>query len=308
MISCCLEESSCTNVTPVKRLDDLTVDDLVASPVWRYEGGSGAEAVVAPANRESLSQMDDEIFLAATDFELSDSSRHFGFCFPADDSGIDYLQPVILTGSRHVAFWFDRPASPEALSSQWRALGKEPVEIFPISFRCLVPVDGRTVSGHITGVQTFEDLMSPWPAVAISKESKSPEGPGTTARRSGSAESMLTARPVEAPRKDIGTSGKRTARRRKAEMTVEFTQGSFRGTGITGDVSRRGMFVRSTMIPGAGPALRLTVSLPEGRKLILTGRVVRSAASAASPGFGLRLADDWPDYEDLFSRLRGKPE
>jgi hypothetical protein len=296
----------------MKRLDALTVEDLVASPVWRYEGGSGPEAVVAPAKRESLSQMDDEIFLAATEFELPDSSRHFGFCFPADDSGIDYLQPVIVRGSHHVAFWFDRPAPPEVLSSQWRALGKEPGDIFPVTFRCLVPVDGRTVTGRIAAIQSSQDLMSAWPAVAISKEAEPSERPDTTVRRCRSPDSMLTARPVEAPRKDIGTGGKRTARRRKAEMTVEFTQGAFRGTGTTGDISRRGMFVRSTMIPGAGPALRLTVSLPEGRKLVLTGRVVRSApddpASAASPGFGLRLVDEWPNYEDLFSRLRGKPE
>src|SRR5262249_43626287 len=53
--------------TPVKRLADLTVEDLIGSPVWRYEGGTGAEALVAPSARQSLSQLDDEIFLAATE-------------------------------------------------------------------------------------------------------------------------------------------------------------------------------------------------------------------------------------------------
>jgi Tfp pilus assembly protein PilZ len=72
------------------------------------------------------------------------------------------------------------------------------------------------------------------------------------------------------------------------------------------------MFVHSTRIPGTGPNLRLTVNLPEGRKLVLTGRVVRSSAddsrSKRSPGFGLRLSEDSPDYASLLSRLRRKPE
>jgi hypothetical protein len=268
----------------VKRLVDLTVDDLTASPVWRYEGGSGEESLVAPSERESLSQLDDEIFLAATEFALADASRHLGFCFPADDSGIDYLQPVIVGRSRHVAFWFDRPVSAEELARQWAAFGKEPKQIFPVAFRCRIPVDGRTVSGRISGVETSESAPAGRTAV--------PE-PKTANRRRG-----------------VGTSEKRTARRRPAEMTVEFSQGDLQGTGVIGDVSRRGMFVQTTRIPGTGPVLRLTVNLPGGRKLVLRGKVVRNAEGISSKppsGFGLRLVDDWPDYDDLFWR-RDKPK
>lgn len=285
----------------VKRLAELTVEDLVANPVWRYEGGSGARALVAPTKRDSLSQMDDEIFLAATAFELFDSTPHAGFCFPADDSGIGYLQPVIVSGSRHVSFWLDTPAPPVLLESLWKALGKEPGEIFPVTFRCLVPVDGRTVSGRIASFESSQDLRSGGPAPTIPEDSE-------TAGRTGR---ILTARPIQA-RRDTGAVEKRTARRRKAEMTVEFAQDAFRGTGITGNLSRRGMFVRSTRIPGAGPALKLTVKLPGGRKLVLTGRVIRTVAdaspSAASSGFGVRFSDDSPGYDDLFSQPRDKPE
>ncbi len=285
----------------VKRLVELSVEDLVASPVWRYEGGSGAKATVVPSKRESLSQSDDEIFLAATEFELFDSSRHFGFCFPADDSGIDYLQPVILGPSGHVSFWFDGPALPEVLSSQWRTLGKQPPDIFPVTFRCLVPVDGRTVSGRIEGVESSRDLTSGSPAPTIPEDAAA-ENPRGAAR-------IPTARPVQA-RRNTGPVEKRTARRRKAEVKVDFTQGSLHGTGTTGDVSPRGMFVRSTRIPGTGPMLRLSVNLPEGRTLVLRGRVVRGStaisSTGTSPGFGLRLAGDSPEYEDLLSRLRDK--
>jgi hypothetical protein len=116
----------------------------------------------------------------------------------------------------------------------------------------------------------------------------------------------LTARPIEI-RRGVGPPSTRTARRRKAEWTVEFTQGPIRGTGITGDVSPRGMFVRSNQIPGTGPMVKLTVNLPEGRKLVLTGKVVRSAEENP-PGFGLRLAEDVPGYDELLARLREKPK
>ena len=56
----------------MKRLAELTVEDLVADPVWRYEGGTGPQALVEPAKRDSLSRMDDEIFLANYSDGLSD--------------------------------------------------------------------------------------------------------------------------------------------------------------------------------------------------------------------------------------------
>jgi hypothetical protein len=279
----------------MKRLAELTAEDLRTSPVWRFEGGTGAEALVARADRATLSKLDDEIFLAATDFELFDSTLRFGFCFPAEDSGLDYLQPVIIAGDTHVGFWFDGPVSAATLEKQWKALGKEPREIFPVQFRCLVPVDGRTVNGRIERVESTEDVAREAPAPSARIED-APKREGTS-RRS-----------VEGRRPGIGTGEKRTARRRKAEMTVEFTQDALHGVGVVGDVSRRGMFVRSDRIPGTGPMLRLKVNLPDGRQLVLKGRVVRSEGEqpSSAPGFGLRLLDDWPDYERLFPPKRPK--
>ena len=283
----------------MKRLVDLTVEDLRQSPAWRYEGGDGSEALVEPAARETLSQDDDEIFLASTEFELADRSRHFGFCFPADDSGLDYLQPVILTDAGPVSFWFDRPPSPETIARQWSALGRQPTQIFPAVFRCLVPVDGRTVRGRIEQIATPEDEEA-----AAAEE----------APRPAADPPPLTARPVAARRRGARKVEKRTSLRRAAEIAVEFAQGPLQATGITGDVSRRGMFVRSPQLPGTGPLLRLTVKLPGGRKLELKGRVVRhgpASSHSSAPranGFGLRLAEEWPEYENLFPPRRDKPE
>jgi len=283
----------------VKRIVDLTAADLRASPVWRYEGGNGPDAIVAPTDRSKLSQADDEVFLAVTDFELYDGSRHTGFCFPADDSGIDYLQPAIVSPDGHVNFWTDGPVAPEELAARWRVLGKQPGEIFPAAFRCLVPVDGRTVSGWIAGVESSRDLTVAIRDVAGGMaRADGPAGPAALDR-------APTARPVEARREKDAPIDKRTARRRSAEMTVEFTQDSLRGTGIAENISRRGMFVRASHVPTAGPQLRLTVNLPDGRKLVLTGRVVRSADESAT-GFGLRLADDFPNYDSLFPGSRNR--
>ncbi len=266
----------------MKRLVDLTIEDLEANPVWRYEGGTGAEAVAVPFQRDSLSRADDEVFLAATEFELFDTTRHTGYCFPADGDSIDYLQPSIVTGSGPVAFWFEESPPPDVIRRQWAALGKEPADIFPISFRCLVPVDDRTIQGRIDGVKFSID-----PLDASAGEPAAPRG------------------------RAIGLGQTRTARRRPAEMTVEFRQGDVYGSGVTGDISRRGVFVRSSWIPGTGPVVRLTVNLPGGRKLALSGRVVRSVDPAtpstqSSPGFGLRLLDDWPGYDDLFGKRGSK--
>ncbi len=268
----------------MKRLVDLTIEDLAAHPVWRYEGGSGADASAAQTDLRTLSQMDDEVFLAATEFELFDGTKHTGFCFPADGSGIDYLQPVILTPSGPVSFWFEDAPDADTLAGQWKALHKEPKNIFPIAYRCLVPVDGQTRSGRIDAVASSDAVEAP------------KKGDGNV--------------PPPKRRRGIGVSATRTTRRRNAEMTVEFSQGKLYGTGVTGDVSRRGMFVRTPWIPGTGPVLRLTVNLPGGRKLALTGRVVRTVPgdrpSPGSPGFGLRLLDEWPEWDDMFGKRNHK--
>ncbi len=291
----------------MKRLADLTVEDLTSAPVWRYEGGEGANAVVVADGRDGLSQMDDEIFLAATDFLLSDSSQHLGFCFPVDNAGLDYLQPVIVTRTGHVQFWFDGVVAPEVLSAQWAALGKRAEEVFPVRFRCRVSVDGSDVTGVIPGIESSAGTLSARPVGPLAGASEEvDEVPYSSGRPDGT---VLSARPKRVRRVFASRAGivvTRTAPRRRVEMMVEFDQGGSRGTGVTGDVSRGGIFVRSARPPNSGPAVNLTVHLPGGRKLLLVGRVVRSAAASEqspSPGFALRLTDKPAEYDEFFSRL-----
>ena len=280
----------------MKRISDLTIADLAENPVWRYEEGTGPRALVSATERSELSRSDDEVYLAATDFELFDGSRYPGYCFPVDDSGIDYLQPALFSPSGHVNFWTEDPVDPEDLVERWRTIGKRAGEIFPVAFRCRVPVDQRTISGWIAGVESSRDLT-----VAIRELPGDPRSDGVAGP--ATPERPPAARPVES-RQRGGKVEKRTARRRPAEMTVEFTQDALHGTGVAENVTRRGMFVRSARTPTPGPQVRLTVHLPGGRELVLTGRVVRQAGDPSSKGFGLRLVDDFPGYDALFPRHR----
>jgi PilZ domain-containing protein len=283
----------------VKRLTELTIQDLAAAPVWRYEGGTGGEAIVTAEERSSLSQADEDVFLAATDFFLPDSSQHLGFCFPADAAGIEYLQPVIVTPAGQVRFWFDRAVAREALATQWGVLGKRAEEVFPVRFRCRVAVDGREIAGVIRDIETSED----W----VSKPGELASAPGSRGQGAGgpSAEPRPTrVRPFPAVQ-----SGRRTSFRHRVEMVVEFEQGGSHGAGVAGNVSRTGMFVCSTQPPNIGPALKLTLHLPGGRELHLSGRVVRSALTSDSsrPGFGLALTDKPEEYDQFLTRLLQPP-
>lgn len=300
------------NVRALQRLVDLTIEDLSTTPVWRYEGGSGAEAVVVPTGRSSLSGEDDEVCLAATEFTLCDSSRHLGFCFPVDDSGLDYLQPVILTRNGQVSFWFDGPIAQEVLAAQWNALGKRAEEVFPVQFRCLVPVAGRTVTGVIPHVESSAETFCSGNAGPVLETARANGSQTNSVPRAGRSIRVVRPTPARAF-SAVGPSLRSKARppRHIVEMMVEFEHGDSRGTGVTRDISSGGMFVAASPLPNVGPSLQLTVHLPNGRRLELKGKVVRSALqpdvspAPAPAGFGVRLTDQPPEYDELLSRLLG---
>ena len=286
----------------MKRLVDLTVGDLTASPIWRYEGGSSEDALVEAEDRASLSQRDEEILLAATDFVLTDSSEHLGFCFPVDGESIDYLQPVIVAPAMHVRFWFDGSVAPEGLAAQWKALGRKEDEIFPVRFSCRVPVDGRKVAGVIPRVAT------PASVTPVNRGARdSAEDPPDVRLADGAGSRVPSGRARRLRESRAGIPDKRTAPRHRVEMLVEFDLGGSWERGVTGEISRSGMFVRSPRIPSVGPAVNLTVHLPGGRELLLKGRVVPTSEDLAQPaGFGVRLTEKPGEYDEFLRRLPGR--
>lgn len=133
----------------MKRLSDLRPSDLQRVLVWRYVGENDDTASVQATERRELSRRDEATFIAHTQFTLADGSQHVGFCTPAEGSTLESIQPVIVTDAGTFYFWFDPPPSRESWRAQLRLLGVPPDSVFPVHYRCTVPVDGRFVFGTI---------------------------------------------------------------------------------------------------------------------------------------------------------------
>jgi hypothetical protein len=132
----------------VKRLSELTNDDLSRYPVWRYEGESDESAIVSPV--AGFADPDREAYIARTRFVLADGSEWWGYCSPTDDSGLDYLQPVLITPGGPVRFWHDEaPPEPEPART-CRLLGRPVGRVFPARYECVVTVEGRVVAGELS--------------------------------------------------------------------------------------------------------------------------------------------------------------
>ena len=97
--------------------------------------------------------------------------------------------------------------------------------------------------------------------------------------------------------------------RKKRRFLVEFTLQGANCTGFTYDVSPTGIFVRSIRLPYPGTVLTANLHLPEGKRIEVRGKVVRSfrvpaALSRLIPsGFSLRLSDTPEDYFQFLSTL-----
>jgi hypothetical protein len=136
----------------MKRLAELRSEDFEVHPVWGYYGTEGTEdtdAVVEPRAVVEVTEADPTVLLAATEFHLADGTAAAGFCSPADDSGLDYVQPVIFIADRQVPLW--RPGLGGDVAARiCLDLGRPASDVFPIAWRCLVPVDGEVRAGNIT--------------------------------------------------------------------------------------------------------------------------------------------------------------
>lgn len=95
----------------------------------------------------------------------------------------------------------------------------------------------------------------------------------------------------------------------KKRYLVDFDAGERIGSGFTGDLSARGVFVCAVYLPRPGTSLRLCLKLPGGRRLMLRGVVVRSykvparLARFVPGGFCVRLKDAPEEYFQLLAAL-----
>jgi hypothetical protein len=104
-------------------------------------------------------------------------------------------------------------------------------------------------------------------------------------------------------------SERRSFARKKRRFLVEFRLRGAACTGFTYDVSPTGIFVRSVRLPDPGTSMAAQLHLPEGKRIEVRGRVVRSfrvppALSRVVPsGFSIRLADTPEDYFQFLATL-----
>lgn len=97
--------------------------------------------------------------------------------------------------------------------------------------------------------------------------------------------------------------------RKKRRFLVEFKLGDAACNGFTYDVSPSGIFVRCIRLPSPGTFLTADLHLPEGTRITLRGKVVRSfrvppALSRLIPsGFSIRLSDTPEAYYQLLMSL-----
>jgi hypothetical protein len=102
---------------------------------------------------------------------------------------------------------------------------------------------------------------------------------------------------------------KRGFARSKRRFLVEF---NFQGTvctGFTNDVSPTGIFIRSVRLPTPGTLLTANLHLPDGKRIAVRGKVVRShrvpaALSRLIPsGFSILLSETPEDYYQFLATL-----
>jgi hypothetical protein len=151
-----------------KRFLALTATDFAVSPVWRYwkvpaVSSDPPESIVVgyrvaetewvePSALTALTEDTDLVYLAATEFRLASGEVLLGYCSPQDASGLDYIQPVILTPRGPVPLWYDIPVPPEVFASVMERLPSPSSSAFPVHYRCLVPCDGSFLEGVVDSV------------------------------------------------------------------------------------------------------------------------------------------------------------
>src|SRR5215471_11242325 len=106
---------------------------------------------------------------------------------------------------------------------------------------------------------------------------------------------------------------RRAQPRRRIRLIVNFGGPGARTAGITFDVSRSGLFVRTVHLPRVGSVLDLVVHPTDGGQISLTGKVVRTFSAVGTirfvvpSGFGVRVSPRSDLYERFIASLFGGP-
>jgi hypothetical protein len=101
---------------------------------------------------------------------------------------------------------------------------------------------------------------------------------------------------------------KRTFPRLKRRLVVKFSFDGADRTGFSRDLSHTGLFVKSVSIPPIGQPLTITLTLPNGKNIVIPGKVVRGFRTAGlldveHGGFSFELSGYVEAYANYVASL-----
>jgi hypothetical protein len=132
-----------------KSISNLTQADLAATPIWELRDGFDS-GLVRPTSLTALSEYrHGPVHIAATRYIAASGDTYYGYCSPADPSGLDYVQPVVLTPRGPFSLWHPGGLSQAHVNALASALSVAPDALFPLQIECLVPVDGAHYTGCV---------------------------------------------------------------------------------------------------------------------------------------------------------------
>jgi hypothetical protein len=147
-----------------KQVYQLTLEDFERFPVWQFaldeEGEPGQdEATIRPRpDLASGVDPDEGLFVVRAAFKAADGSRFEGFVTPDSDGDLGLIQPSVVTNDGHVQFWFGIvEPEPQEIEKSYKALGGKRGDLFPLSFRTSVPVNGAPMEGKVPGFMYLDD-------------------------------------------------------------------------------------------------------------------------------------------------------
>ena len=152
-----------------KSVADLSLADLEQFPAWEFaldeEGEEGQdESTVKPHQLDRELDPADGMFAICAEFHFADGTSARGYLYPpaAGESDLGSIQPVVVTPSGQVQFWCGIIAPSPEQKAAWYALlgGRKPQQVFPATFRSLVPLATGPVSGSIPGFVVLTDMAS----------------------------------------------------------------------------------------------------------------------------------------------------
>jgi len=126
---------------PTRTLADLTLDDLETAAVWRIEDRDGVE-MVTPLAIDDVPSDTPDLLIVRTRFRLANAATFLGFSAPGDWPGAEFVEPVIIHGGRHLP----RADEEGSAVAYWATLAATPEQVFPVTAKPEVTVDGARVS------------------------------------------------------------------------------------------------------------------------------------------------------------------